>query len=58
MLVDVFGWYNDSSEQSLYFIQKSSICFSYVSNYAPARKHLLMILVMFWILASSDAKDM
>lgn len=38
MLVDIFGWYNDSSEQTLLFIQKSSLCFSYVSNDAPANK--------------------
>lgn len=39
MLFDVFGWYNDFSEQrSFSFIQKSSLCFSCVSNDAPANK--------------------
>lgn len=62
MLVDVFGWYKDSSEQNLYFIQKSSFCFSCVSNDAPAKKTPSVGPSdhpgMFWILASSDDKDM
>lgn len=38
MLVDIFGWYNDESEQSLSFIQKSSLCFSWVSKDTPANQ--------------------